>query len=103
MPSGGGDPVPSGAGEAGEADAGAGTPQGLSWTWELDLGALLASLTDGSPSDEVSAAGRPDATAPDATAPGGGTPDAGAPSGGAAGTADEEAVQQAIQDDLDAL
>jgi hypothetical protein len=78
---------------------GAGVPQCLSWSWEMDLGALIASLTG---------TGRPDAAPPDAAPAGAPASDA---AGGAAGSQggaavsreDEEAAQRAIQDDLDAL
>jgi hypothetical protein len=65
--------MPAEAADAGNA-GGAGAPQGLSWSWELDFGALLAALTGTDP--------------PDADSP---------------GVGGEEAAQQAIQDDLDAL
>ena len=65
--------------QTGEAGDGEGVPQGLSWSWEMDFGALIASLTG---------AGSPDA-APASDAAG----DAAGRPGGAASAVDEEAVQ----------
>ena len=74
---------------------GAGCPQGLSWSWQLDFGALMAAV-NGTP---------PPGAAPSGSAP------AGAPAGGAASPddgvvpgpvlEDEEAVQEQILDDLE--
>jgi hypothetical protein len=66
---------------AGLDDAGAGAPQGLSWSWELDFGALARCI-----GDDGSAGGA------DGGEPGGG-PEGKAPRGGAQ---DEEAAQLAV-------
>jgi hypothetical protein len=71
----------------GEAE-GAGTPQGLSWSYEMDFGALIAAITG---------AGPPDPDAPSAN----GVPAPADPaSSPAPGSAEEEAAQEAILDDL---
>ncbi len=122
MLSGGGDPVP-----ADNADAeGADSPQGLSWSYEMDFGALIAAITGADPPDaDASSAGTrsagpqdaaPSSAAPSSAAPPSAaspsvgqpaapvadgvavpTPPAGAP---APGSAEEEAEQEAILDDL---
>src|ERR1022692_256933 len=104
MLSGGGDPMP-----ADNADAeGAGAPQGLSWSYEMDFGALIAAITGAGPPDpDAPSAGPPDPDAPatgssaaadDAVPAGAGV--AGDPAGFAPGSAEEEAAQEAILDDL---
>src|ERR1022692_1374857 len=102
MLSGGGDPMP-----ADNADAeGAGAPQGLSWSYEMDFGALIAAITGaGPPCADAPSAGPPDApatgssaAADDAVPAGAGV--AGDPAGFAPGSAEEEAAQEAILDDL---
>ena len=45
--SGGGDPVPA---DMRDAD-GVGTPQGLSWSYQMDFGALIAAITGTDPPD----------------------------------------------------
>ena len=47
MLSGGGDPVLADNGDA----ASAGAPQGLSWSYEMDFGALIAAITGADPPD----------------------------------------------------
>src|ERR1022692_4099875 len=85
-PGGGGDPMPADIGDTGDVD-GEGAPQGLSWSYELDFGALIAALAGGDPPDAA------DTDAADAVAgPGAGTP--------APGSAEEEAAQEAILDEL---
>jgi Domain of unknown function (DUF222) len=84
----GGDPMPA---DAGDTD-GEGAPQGLSWSWELDLGALMDSIADAVLPGAVSS-----------VAPSSGDPSSGAPSCGAPGSAEEEAAQEAILDELQAL
>src|SRR6266536_2662651 len=68
---------------------GAGAPQGLSWSWELDFEALARCAGDGSPVGGVGAAAY-------GGAPDGGSSGGGAASGGAGVLADEEAAQQAV-------
>src|ERR1022692_4524521 len=120
--SGGGDPMP-----ADNADAeGAGSPQGLSWSYEMDFGALIAAITGADPPDaDASSAGprsagpqdaAPSSAAPSSAAPPSAAPPsvgqpAAAPADGvpvpaapacspAPGSAEEEAEQEAILDDL---
>src|SRR6266536_1360551 len=88
---------------------GAGAPQGLSWSWELDFEALARCAGDGSPVGGVGAAayvGSADGSSVDGGAADGGSSDGGAAdgasseggaaSGGAGVLADEEAAQQAV-------
>src|SRR6266536_1430510 len=93
---------------------GAGAPQGLSWSWELDFEALARCAGDGSPVGGVGAAaygGSPDGSSADGSSVDGGAADGGssdggaadgassgggAASGGAGVLADEEAAQQAV-------
>src|ERR1022692_642535 len=97
MLSGGGDPMP-----ADNADAeGAGAPQGLSWSYEMDFGALIAAITGAGPPDPDAPATGSSAAADDAVPAGAGV--AGDPAGFAPGSAEEEAAQEAILDDLAAL
>ena len=77
--------------DAGDAD-GEGGAQGLSWSWELDLGALMDSIADAVLPGAVSS-----------VAPSSGDPSSGAPSCGAPGSDEEEAAQEAILDELQAL
>src|ERR1022692_3436282 len=57
MLSGGGDPMPADNGDA----EGAGAPQGLSWSYEMDFGALIAAITGaGPPGADAPSAGPPD-------------------------------------------
>ena len=78
---------------AGAVDAdGEGTPQGLSWSWELDLSALIDSLADPALPDAVTSVA---ASSDD--------PSARVPSCGAPGSAEEEAEQEAILDELLAM
>lgn len=72
--------------DTGDPD-GEGAPQGLSWSWELDLSALIDSLSD---------AALPGAVSSD-------DPSSGVPSCGAPGSDEEEAAQEAILDELQAL
>ena len=68
--------------------AGAGSPQGLSWSWELDFGALMDSLDGCAP--RLGTAGRPGAASCGADRPGsasGGADRPGSASGGAASRA----------------
>src|ERR1017187_10002136 len=120
--------MPAEAQDAGNA-GGAGAPQGLSWSWELDFGALIAALAGTDPADADSsgsgpstgdpsgaggsatgspsgaggsATGSPSGAAGPATgspAGVGGRSGTGGRSGDAASREDEEAAQQAIQDD----
>src|ERR1700729_1567044 len=68
-----------------------GLPQGLSWSWQLDFGALMAALNGTAPS----------ASAPSGQAPadGAASPDDGVLPGPV--FEDEEAVQEQILDDLE--
>jgi Domain of unknown function (DUF222) len=76
---------------ADNADAeGAGAPQGLSWSYEMDFGALIAAITGADPPD-------PDERSADGSVP------AAPASSPAPGSAEEEAEQEAILDDLAAL
>ena len=70
---------------------GAGYPQGLSWSWQLDFGALMAAVNGTAPS----------ASAPSGQAPadGAASPDDGVLPGPV--LEDEEAVQEQILDDLE--
>ena len=107
--------------DPGDAE-GAGAPQGLSWSYEMDFGALIAAITGADPPDPdapsagLQSAGRPDA-APSSAAPSSAVqppagPPAAAPADGSVapapaaasspvpGSAEEEAAQEAILDDL---
>src|SRR6266487_4355658 len=83
---------------------GAGAPQGLSWSWELDFEALARCAGDGSPVGVVGAAadggssdgGAADGASSEGGAADGGSSGGGAASGGAGVLADEEAAQQAV-------
>jgi Domain of unknown function (DUF222) len=88
---------------ADNADAeGAGAPQGLSWSYEMDFGALIAAITGadlpdpGAPSAGPSSEGSPAAAPADGSVP---AAPAGSPAP-APGSAEEEAEQEAILDDL---
>jgi hypothetical protein len=87
-------------------DDGEGVPQGLSWSYEMDFGALIAAITGADPPDAgLPAASRPDA-APRSTDPVDGVPVPVAPASTPApapGSAKEEAEQEAILDELAAL
>jgi hypothetical protein len=67
-------------------------PSGEGWSWELDLGALMDSIADAVLPGAVSS-----------VAPSAGDPCSDAPSCGAPGSAEEEAAQEAILDELQAL
>src|SRR6266487_3798148 len=81
---------------------GAGAPQGLSWSWELDFEALARCAGDGSPVDGGAAdggssdGGAADGASSEGGAADGGSSGGGAASGGAGVLADEEAAQQAV-------
>src|SRR6266496_2492291 len=72
---------------------GAGAPQGLSWSWELDFEALARCAGDGSPVGGVGAAaygGSPDGSSADGSSVDGGAADGGSSDGGAADGASSE-------------
>jgi Domain of unknown function (DUF222) len=83
---------PADAGDAEDVD-GEGAPQGLSWSYELDFGALIAALAG---VDPPGAADTDAANAADAADAAGGS-GAGTP---APGSVEEEAAQEAILDEL---
>jgi Domain of unknown function (DUF222) len=83
------------AADAGDTD-GEGAPQGLSWSWELDLGALIDSIDAVLP-------GAVSSIAPSSDDPSSDGPSSEAPSCGAPGSAEEEAEQEAILDELLAM
>ena len=87
------------AADAGDTD-GAGAPQGLSWSWELDLGALIDSIDAVLPGAVSSIA--PSSDDPSSDDPSSDDPSSEAPSCGAPGSA-EEAEQEAILDELLAM
>ena len=77
--------------DMGDAD-GAGVPQGLSWAYEMDFGALIAAITGADPPDpDAPSAGTPTADPADG---------ASAPATPAPGSAEEEAAQEAILEEL---
>jgi hypothetical protein len=95
-----------------EDDDGAGVPQGLSWSYEMDFGALIAAITGADPPDQDVPSGDP----PSAAGPSFGPPSAALPDGAAAnggpvppasapapGSPEEEAEQEAILEELAAL
>ncbi len=102
---------------AGDAD-GAGAPQGLSWSYEMDFGALIAAITGAGPPDPDAPSGDarkagPSSSGRSAAAPAAGPSaeaDAAVPADGSVpaapastpvpGSAEEEAEQEAILDDL---
>jgi Domain of unknown function (DUF222) len=84
------------AADAGDTD-GEGAPQGLSWSWELDLSALIDSLADPALPDAVTS------VASSSDDPSSSVPSSSVPSCGAPGSAEEEAAQEAILDELQAL
>jgi hypothetical protein len=86
--------------DTGDAD-GAGVPQGLSWSYEMDFGALIAAITGTDPPDKTPAEAVPSAAADAAVPADAGV--AGDAAGFAAGSAEEEAAQEAILDDLEEL
>jgi hypothetical protein len=98
----------------GEAD-GTGTPQGLSWSYQMDFGALIAAITGADPPASDAPAAGPRSAGPSPAAPSSTTqPSAGQPaaapadgsvpaapaSSPAPGSAEEEAAQEAILDEL---
>ena len=95
-----------------EDDDGAGVPQGLSWSYEMDFGALIAAITGADPPDPDAPSGDP----PSAAGPSFGPPSAALPDGAAAnggpvppasapapGSPEEEAEQEAILEELATL
>ena len=102
------------AADAGDAD-GEGAPQGLSWSWELDLGALIDSIeavlpgavSSIAPSSDDPSSDTPSSDAPprppSSDGPSSDGPSSEAPSCGAPGSAEEEAEQEAILDELLAM
>jgi len=63
--------------------AGAGAPQGLSWSWELDFDVLLAALADAAPPPAGNSGARPSVASPGRSGrSGAGSPQAGSPGGG---------------------
>lgn len=93
------------AADAGDTD-GEGTPQGLSWSWELDLGALIDSIDavlPGAVSSIAPSSDDPSSDDPSSDAPSSDGPSSEAPSCGAPGSAEEEAEQEAILDELLAM
>ena len=89
--------MPADMGDAG----GAGVPQGLSWSYEMDFGALIAAITGADPPDPDAPSGDPRSAGPPAADPADEESAPAAPaSSPAPGSAEEEAAQEAILDDL---
>ena len=86
--------------DIGDAEV-AGTPQGLSWSYEMDFGALIAAITGTDSPDPDAPSGDPRSAGPPAADPADEESVPAAPaSSPAPGSAEEEAAQEAILDDL---
>ena len=80
---------------------GAGAPQGLSWSYEMDFGALIAAITGADPPDPDAPSADPRSVGPPAADPADEESVPAAPaSSPAPGSAEEEAAQEAVLDDL---
>ncbi len=80
---------------------GAGAPQGLSWSYGMDFGALIAAITGADPPDPDAPSADPRSVGPPAADPADEESVPAAPaSSPAPGSAEEEAAQEAVLDDL---